>query len=107
MNQPLSLDVYKRQADGCVIEGTVENCVLFRGVKVKKGAVVKNCVLMQDKMCIRDRGYDKHTELQNYVKTLNAFYKEHPAFWQIDYSWEGFQWIVPVSYTHLTMQASA
>ena len=35
-------------ADGCIIEGTVENCVLFRGVKVKKGAVVKNCVLMQD-----------------------------------------------------------
>ena len=35
-------------ADGCVIEGTVENCVLFRGCKVKKGAVVKNCVLMQD-----------------------------------------------------------
>ena len=35
-------------ADGCVIEGTVENCVLFRGVKVKKDAVVKNCVLMQD-----------------------------------------------------------
>ena len=31
-----------------MIEGTVENCVLFRGVKVKKGAVVKNCVLMQD-----------------------------------------------------------
>ena len=35
-------------ADGCVIEGTVENCVLFRGVKIGKGAVVKNCVLMQD-----------------------------------------------------------
>lgn len=35
-------------ADGCVIEGEVENCVLFRGVKIKKGAVVKNCVLMQD-----------------------------------------------------------
>jgi glucose-1-phosphate adenylyltransferase len=35
-------------ADGCLIEGTVENCVLFRGVKIKKGAVVKNCVLMQD-----------------------------------------------------------
>ena len=35
-------------ADGCLIEGTVENCVLFRGVKIKKGAVVRNCVLMQD-----------------------------------------------------------
>ena len=35
-------------ADGCVIEGEVENCVLFRGVRVAKGAKVKNCVLMQD-----------------------------------------------------------
>ena len=35
-------------ADGCVIEGEVENCVLFRGVKIAKGAVVKNCILMQD-----------------------------------------------------------
>ena len=35
-------------ADGCVIEGEVENCVLFRGVKVAKGAKVKNCILMQD-----------------------------------------------------------
>ena len=35
-------------ADGCVIEGTVENSVLFRGCTIKKGAVVKNSVLMQD-----------------------------------------------------------
>lgn len=35
-------------ADGCVIEGEVENCVLFRGVKIAKGAKVRNCVLMQD-----------------------------------------------------------
>ncbi|MCI6883918.1 MAG: glucose-1-phosphate adenylyltransferase subunit GlgD [Gemmiger sp.] len=35
-------------ADGCVIEGTVENSVLFRGCQIKKGAVIKNCVLMQD-----------------------------------------------------------
>ncbi len=34
-------------ADGCVIEGTVENSILFRGVKVGKGSVVKNCVLLQ------------------------------------------------------------
>lgn len=35
-------------ADGCVIEGDVENSVLFRGVKIGKGAKVRNCVLMQD-----------------------------------------------------------
>ncbi len=35
-------------ADGCVIEGEVENCVLFRGVKVGKGAKLSNCVIMQD-----------------------------------------------------------
>ena len=35
-------------ADGCIIEGTVENCILFRGVRVGKGTVVKNCILMQD-----------------------------------------------------------
>lgn len=34
-------------ADGCIIEGEVENSVLFRGVKVCKGAKVKNCILMQ------------------------------------------------------------
>ena len=34
-------------ADGCVIEGEVENSILFRGVKIAKGAKVKNCVLMQ------------------------------------------------------------
>lgn len=39
--------------------------------------------------------YEKHTELQNYVKTLNRLYKERPALWQIDYSWKGFQWVVP------------
>ena len=35
-------------ADGCVIEGQVENSVLFRGVKIEKGAIVRNCILMQD-----------------------------------------------------------
>ena len=35
-------------ADGCIIEGEIENCILARGVKIGKGAVVKNCILMQD-----------------------------------------------------------
>lgn len=35
-------------ADGCVIEGEVNDCVLFRGVKVEKGAKLSNCIIMQD-----------------------------------------------------------
>jgi glucose-1-phosphate adenylyltransferase len=35
-------------ADGCVIEGTVENSIIFRGVHVGKGTVVRNCILLQD-----------------------------------------------------------
>ena len=35
-------------ADGCVIEGTVENSILFRGVRVGKNTVVKNAILFQD-----------------------------------------------------------
>lgn len=35
-------------ADGCIIKGRVENCILFRGVRIDAGAVVKNSVIMQD-----------------------------------------------------------
>lgn len=35
-------------ADGCQIFGEVENCILFRGVKIGKGTVVKNSILFQD-----------------------------------------------------------
>lgn len=34
-------------ANGCVIEGRVENSVLFRSVKVHRGAYVNNCIIMQ------------------------------------------------------------
>jgi glucose-1-phosphate adenylyltransferase len=35
-------------SDGCEIEGIVENSILFRGVKVGKGAIVRNSIVMQD-----------------------------------------------------------
>ncbi len=35
-------------ADGCRIEGTVENSILFRGVKVSRNATVRNSIIMQD-----------------------------------------------------------
>lgn len=34
-------------ADGCVIEGRVENSILFRNVHIGKGAIVKNCIIME------------------------------------------------------------
>lgn len=37
-------------SDGCEIEGVVENSILFRGVKVAKGAVVRNSIVMQDNL---------------------------------------------------------
>lgn len=41
-------------ADGCIIEGTVKNSVLFRGVKVGRGAVIENCILMEGTVVGRD-----------------------------------------------------
>lgn len=35
-------------ADGCTIEGRVENSIIFRGVKVGRGSVVRNSILLQD-----------------------------------------------------------
>lgn len=35
-------------ANGCVIKGEVEDCMLFRGVRVGKGAKLKGCIIMQE-----------------------------------------------------------
>ena len=37
--------------------------------------------------------YDAHKKMKNYTADLNKFYKNNSPLWQIDYSWEGFQWI--------------
>ncbi len=39
--------------------------------------------------------YDRHPQLRQCVKDLNAFYLSHPALYEIEDSWEGFQWLVP------------
>lgn len=41
-------------ADGCVIEGEVVNSILFRRVIVKKGARIKNSIIMQDTVVSED-----------------------------------------------------
>jgi len=48
-------------ADGCVISGTVENSIIFRGVRVRKGAVVRNCIIMQDS------DIEDNVELENVI----------------------------------------
>lgn len=63
-------------ADGCIIEGTVENSILFRGVKVGKGAVVKDSVIMQgtvigDNCTVSSIVADKNVEICN-GKSLTA-----------------------------------
>ena len=45
-------------ADGCVIEGTVENSILFRSVKVGKGAVVRNSIVMEDGIIMENATLD-------------------------------------------------
>ena len=70
-------------ADGCIVEGTVENSVLFRGVKVGKGAVVKNCILMQntevgDKCELNYVIADKNVKVGNYRSLCGTV--DYPVF---------------------------
>ncbi len=40
-------------------------------------------------------GYEKHRQLKAFTKKLNSLYLKYPAFWEVDYNWEGFKWFVP------------
>lgn len=48
-------------SNGCLIEGTVENSVIGRGCVIKKGAVIKNCVILPNAVIGED------TEIENFV----------------------------------------
>ena len=70
-------------ADGCLIAGQVDNCILFRGVQVGKDAVLSNCVVMQDTL-IGDKAQlsyvvtDKNVEISP-ARTLIGF-DSYPAY---------------------------
>ena len=34
-------------ADNCIIEGSIENCIIFSGARIRPGAVLKNCIIMR------------------------------------------------------------
>ncbi len=64
-------------SDGCVIEGTVINSVLSRGVKVAKGAVIKNSIIMQDSVIEEDVElshvvFDKEVDITKGMKTYRT-----------------------------------
>ncbi|WHY69088.1 sugar phosphate nucleotidyltransferase [Neobacillus sp. SuZ13] len=68
-------------ANGCIIQGEVENSILFRSVKVGKGAVIRNSIIMQKcqigENCILDSVIlDKDVKIDNGVQLVGT--KENP-----------------------------
>ena len=68
-------------ANGAEIKGTVENCIIARGVKIAKGAVVKNSIIMQKSQigenCILDYAIlDKDVRVESGVRISGT--KEAP-----------------------------
>jgi len=62
-------------ADGCFIEGTVENSVLFRGVTVSRGAVVRNSIIMQGSVIEPDAIVEYAILDKNVVLTRGKYLK--------------------------------
>ncbi|MHC1786653.1 MAG: 1,4-alpha-glucan branching protein GlgB [Christensenellales bacterium] len=44
--------------------------------------------------------FERHPDMQRYVRELNHFYTGHAELYQIDDSWSGFQWLVPDDQDH-------
>lgn len=58
-------------ANGCIIEGAVENSILFRGVHIKKGSNVKNSIVMQDTLI------SEGCELENVILDKEVIIKDN------------------------------
>lgn len=64
-------------ANGCVIEGTVENSVIFRGVNIGKNAIVKNSIIMQkseieDNTIVVNSILDKYAVIEEGVRIIGS-----------------------------------
>lgn len=62
-------------ANGCIIEGKVENSIIFRGVHIGKDTVVKNSIIMQRSQisdgCILDHTIlDKNAKIGSNIKLI-------------------------------------
>lgn len=70
-------------ADGCNIEGEVYNSIIFRGVKIGRGTVVKNCILMQNTLTVENVSMnciiaDKNVVIKD--KRVLSGSENHPFF---------------------------
>lgn len=68
-------------ANGSIIEGEVENSIIFRGVTINKGAVIKNSLIFQDTIVGEDAILnfvitDKGTQIGNNMKLFGN--RAHP-----------------------------
>ncbi|MBQ9949580.1 MAG: 1,4-alpha-glucan branching protein GlgB [Clostridia bacterium] len=39
-------------------------------------------------------GYERHAQMQGFVKKLNHLYRRYPQFWACDTGWDGFKWLI-------------
>lgn len=79
LSKPITRSPFTNEyvADGCEIKGTVENCILFKGVKIEEGAVVKNSILMQDTVIGRNSNInyiiaDKNVSVKSEIELSGA-----------------------------------
>ena len=38
---------------------------------------------------------EENRKIHQFFRDINAFYQKEPALWEIDFGWEGFEWLVP------------
>ena len=58
-------------ADGCQIDGAVANSIICRNVKIKEGAIVKNCILQDDSVV------EKHSMLDCIIADRGVVFSEN------------------------------
>ncbi|MDO5023087.1 MAG: glucose-1-phosphate adenylyltransferase subunit GlgD [Eubacteriales bacterium] len=76
-------------ADGCVIEGEVEDSILFRGVRVQPGTKIKGCIIMQDSLI------EKGAQIENCILDKQTTVRENSKLTATP----GYPFVVPKNLT--------
>ena len=64
-------------ANGCTINGRIENSIIFRGVKIEEGAIVKNSILFEKTVVEKDAVVintitDKNTRIKTGISIVGS-----------------------------------